>query len=795
MRKDEVDNINNNDSYSIELYGNNTLNGVVYDVQQSEREGTTFTKITFNEYVKHKLTETRINVVLSNVSLKTVVKNIIQLAGIPYNSNTVGGSSTVVTEISLSGKSADDCLEELSDKYNYLYFVKNGTVVFKNTSPYSATSTTSYISPDRILSRNKVKSGENYAVYLRLKLQVHVSAGDTITIRQSSESFLAHTVIHKQESKVITTEVYLVDTSLSPTVLKGMYFHQASAVYDGIKQTIKGEIAKSTAFEIGKISRYTGSDFRVNSNVGQEDVEGKRKSVDIDISGSQEVTDRPVLVPIAINKGGFIIPAYIGERNVFFRFDDQDTIIGGKLYGSGTELPPNEPGDYSRFLPITETNTQWDELEANVLVIDKDGNEMRRVFSLFIDATTTALARPTAVPAGEIHFKSNRATIEDLMRLVPRIQPPSGQQGDIYFDSGVNLLRMCVAGGTPGTWVSIDVAGALANHGNAFHTPDFIAVDGSAPPTTNIPWGSNKITSLADPDDNQDAATKKYVDDNDVLTNHNDLPGLNAGDSYEHITQTQKDALHAEVHDLDSHSDISGDLATTIKSLDDYASSFPGSPVEGQMHWDTDDESWYRYSSVAQAWIEVAGSGGLNFGQIATLSVIDIDFTASDEEDKTITIDTEMREVIRGRIWIDADPGADFSKLIDLTFYNKSQMRGEDAIFRVRGKLVYTELDTATSTSDANIIPDEHIEFSPWDLVRFLDDDECQRLETVASTMVAEDNNQTIHPINTGLSRVMEINGFSLWNNESGSSVYLRIAFAAAQTVSLKLELMVRKLW
>jgi hypothetical protein len=39
-----------------------------------------------------------------------------------------------------------------------------------------------------------------------------------------------------------------------------------------------------------------------------------------------------------------------------------------------------------------------------------------------------------------------------------------------------------------------------------------LRLDGSNSPTANIPWGSNKITGLADPDDAQDAATKAYVD-------------------------------------------------------------------------------------------------------------------------------------------------------------------------------------------------------------------------------------------------------------------------------------------
>ena len=41
------------------------------------------------------------------------------------------------------------------------------------------------------------------------------------------------------------------------------------------------------------------------------------------------------------------------------------------------------------------------------------------------------------------------------------------------------------------------------------------------------------------------------------------------------------------------------------------ASTYPGSPIEGQLYYDSDDEALYRYSADAQAWIQVGG-GGIN---------------------------------------------------------------------------------------------------------------------------------------------------------------------------------------
>ena len=172
----------------------------------------------------------------------------------------------------------------------------------------------------------------------------------------------------------------------------------------------------------------------------------------------------------------------------------------------------------------------------------------------------------------------------------------------------------------------------------------------------------------------------------------------------------------------------------------------------------------------------------------------DIDFTASSSEDITIDIGKEIREVLRGRLYIDADPGADFSQWAILTFYNKSSKLGEDAFYRTEVKLVYTELDTATTGSDANIIPDTHDNFSPNNLVYFIDggSSEFERLLTVASTMVAEDNPDA-HAIDVGLVRVAEFAGFPLFNMESGTNIYVRVKFSAAQTVSIKMELVLSR--
>jgi hypothetical protein len=213
--------------------------------------------------------------------------------------------------------------------------------------------------------------------------------------------------------------------------------------------------------------------------------------------------------------------------------------------------------------------------------------------------------------------------------------------------------------------------------------------------------------------------------------------------------------------------------------------------------WDADKDGtglpeegmWYLNTSVPEPRIFMGGVWQ-KFPGVSTETVtVDIDFTASDEEDEVIDIGRVARKVLRGRLYIDEDPGSGFSAIATVSFYSKAAKKGEDVCYRAYDRLVYTELEVATTGSDANITPDDHTDFVENGLALVLDTaDEFVRLATVADTMVAEDT-VGAHPINAGLVRVVEFFGVSLMNLESGTNVYLRIGFAAAQTVSLKLEL------
>ena len=147
---------------------------------------------------------------------------------------------------------------------------------------------------------------------------------------------------------------------------------------------------------------------------------------------------------------------------------------------------------------------------------------------------------------------------QQLELLRPRLEqrlgdPTSGVEGQLYWNTTTDKVRVCSVTGAPGTWVDMLSGGvttgdivdgtimnadinasaaialsklavdplARANHTGTqlastisnFHTQvRTSSLSQTVAPTADVPWNSKRITGLLDLSAAQDAATKNYVD-------------------------------------------------------------------------------------------------------------------------------------------------------------------------------------------------------------------------------------------------------------------------------------------
>ena len=164
-----------------------------------------------------------------------------------------------------------------------------------------------------------------------------------------------------------------------------------------------------------------------------------------------------------------------------------------------------------------------------------------------------------------------------------------------------------------------------------------------------------------------------------------------------------------------------------LNSLSDV--EIPTPPTDGWV---------LTYDTLSGKWIASAPTGGGSDVAFEPETIsIDIDFAGVASVDVQIPLTDEVRILLMGRLYIDADPGAAFNQWATYTFYDKSTKKGGDAYYRSVVKMAYTELEAGTTGINAEFTPDDHTVFGECNLVKFLDDGEYARVEVASVQTVS----------------------------------------------------------
>jgi hypothetical protein len=197
----------------------------------------------------------------------------------------------------------------------------------------------------------------------------------------------------------------------------------------------------------------------------------------------------------------------------------------------------------------------------------------------------------------------------------------------------------------------------------------------------------------------------------------------------------------------------------------------------------------------SQIWVdgvlEVGGGGGGLSGDVYA-STNTVDFAASASEDVDVTeLGSDTIILIRGRLFIRNSDDAPFSAPAEVTFYNHSDRRGEQAIYRAEMSLVCVTLSSPQTAGNNTIVVTDASDFSENDLLYIMGTNpEFGRVEGIVGTTVTlEDNLLYNHSASDGCARVPEFGGFALSDATEDESVWGRIDFGSSQTVDLRMIL------
>jgi len=196
------------------------------------------------------------------------------------------------------------------------------------------------------------------------------------------------------------------------------------------------------------------------------------------------------------------------------------------------------------------------------------------------------------------------------------------------------------------------------------------------------------------------------------------------------------------------------------------------------------------YGRKDAGWSEVTGGGG---GAISTIST-PVSFSAEQTKDFDVTIGANAFDLIFGRLYISANPGAGFFDNPTVYFYSHSDRKDDQILFMATVPLVFTTFASGSGPGGTNVPATDASHLVMTDLLYlFNTSSEFRRAQTIAgNTITTMSTLVNAYLAGDGISNAAEFGNQLLYDVLAAGKLYARISFTAAKTVNVKLDLTVR---
>jgi len=334
-----------------------TMNGNVFKVEFEEGQAETHTTIYFEQSEYRKVKQAIISQSWENVPMSTILSGICNEVGVPATCKF--SSAIQVKSEQFVVTPAIDCINRICEKYGLAYRIGNNVITFYD----SVTSLVLQAQPaiihdffdcTCIKQYNPETGNVETAAWAKISFSPMVFPGSAwdLTAMDMPGTFIAHTVIHEIVGGEQYTRVLFVP---STTTIKMLKQYTTPTTNDFVSKAVtiaRSEVMQRQQILIGVVSTYNPEMYTADVTVGQDLSANPGGLLSVDITPEKvTVQGKSIVVRIACDGKGEIIPCYEGERVVLARLDDNDYIIIGKIYDSGKGKPEHGEGDYVLDLP------------------------------------------------------------------------------------------------------------------------------------------------------------------------------------------------------------------------------------------------------------------------------------------------------------------------------------------------------------------------------------------------------------------------------------------------------------